>query len=38
MDRYGIIRLDKMTKNNEPVVLATDFKVEFGLNNLSHIS
>lgn len=32
MARYGIVALDKNKKNIRPVVKATSFKVEFGLN------
>jgi predicted transcriptional regulator len=32
MARYGIVRLEKHSRNIKPIVEATDFKVEFGLN------
>ncbi len=32
MARYGIVRLEKRSRNIKPIVEATDFKVEFGLN------
>ncbi|MBF0236045.1 MAG: transcriptional regulator [Desulfamplus sp.] len=31
MARYGIIRLEKHSRNIRPIVEATDFRVEFGL-------
>jgi predicted transcriptional regulator len=32
MSRYGIVDLVKLNKSIKPVVKATDFKVEFGIN------
>jgi len=32
MSRYGIVELVKQERKVKPVVMATDFKVEFGLN------
>ncbi len=32
MARYGIVRLEKHSRCVRPVVMVTDFKVEFGLN------
>ncbi len=34
MDRYGIVTLEKHRRNIRPVVNATEFKVEFGLDTL----
>ena len=33
MSRYGIVDLVKLNKSIKPVVKATDFKVEFGINS-----
>jgi predicted transcriptional regulator len=33
MSRYGIVELVKKDRNVKPVVKATDFKVEFGINS-----
>ncbi len=33
MSRYGIVDLVKQNRTIRPVVIATDFRVEFGLNN-----
>jgi len=33
MSRYGIVELVKNNRTIRPIVLATDFKVEFGLNS-----
>jgi len=35
MNRYGIVTLEKHSRNIRPVVNATEFKVEFGLNTPS---
>jgi len=32
MSRYGIVHLVKQNRAVKPIVIATDFKVEFGLN------
>ena len=32
MSRYGIVNLVKQNRTVKPIVIATDFKVEFGLN------
>ena len=32
MSRYGIVDLVKQNRSVKPIVIATDFKVEFGLN------
>ncbi len=34
MNRYGIVTLEKHSRNIRPVVNATEFKVEFGLDTL----
>jgi len=34
MSRYGIVDLVKQNRSVKPIVIATDFKVEFGLNTL----
>ena len=31
MARYGIVRMEKVSRNIRPVVEATDFTVQFGL-------
>lgn len=33
MARYGIVKLEKHSRNIRPIVMVTDFKVEFGLDN-----
>jgi predicted transcriptional regulator len=33
MARYGIVKLERHSRNIRPVVMATDFKVEFGINS-----
>jgi predicted transcriptional regulator len=33
MSRYGIVDLVKLNKSIKPIVKATDFKVEFGINS-----
>jgi predicted transcriptional regulator len=35
MARYGIVKLEEDTKSIRPIIMATDFKVEFGLNTPS---
>jgi len=35
MSRYGIVDLVKQNRSVKPIVIATDFKVEFGLNTLT---
>jgi len=32
MARYGIVELEKCSRSVKPIVKATDFKIEFGLN------
>lgn len=33
MARYGIVKLEKQSRSIRPIVMVTDFQVEFGLDN-----